>query len=394
MLTKVTNKISSASAPLSSRGIRLAGLLSFMAILGACSSFSSNDIDYQAATTREPLDVPPNLITPESSDRFDIPPIGGATLSEFQREQGTAGSDGQSAVLPQLQGVSFKREGTEAWLNTSLPAEEVWVLMREFWQENGFVIASEEPELGILDTDWAENRAKVPDDFLRNTLGRIFDTLYSTGERDRFRTRLERNGEGTDIFVTHRGLVEVFADDREEQTIWQSRPTDPSLEAEFLKRLMIRLGGEPDPVLAAAAATNPGEPKPLQPDPTRVQKLTEADGAKLRVPETFDRAWRRVGLALDRTGFTVEDRDRSKGTYYVRYIDPENPEQERPGAVARFFGAKEPEAELESYRIVVDGATTASDVSVQPPENTTSFSPESQATAGRMLGLIEEQLKR
>jgi len=374
---------------------QLTWMLPFVLALGACGSFQSNDIEYQAATTREPLDVPPNLITPESSDRFDIPPIGGATLSEFEKEQRKNGqSSGQAGVLPRVKGVSLERDGAQIWLNTAMPAEDVWLLMREFWQENGFVIAVEEPELGILDTDWAENRAKIPTDFLRNTLGRVFDSIYSTGERDRFRTRLERSDGGTDIFVTHRGLVEVFSDEQKEQTIWQARPTDPALEAEFLKRLMLRLGGEADPVLAAAAASAPGTPKPLPAGPERVSKVTEADGSKLRMIESFDRAWRRVGLALDRTGFTVEDRDRSKGTYYVRYIDPENPEQERPGAVARFFGAEEPEAELQSYRIVVADANTASDVSVQPPENATSFSAESAATANRMLNLIEDQLKR
>lgn len=373
---------------------QLAWMLPLVLALGACGSLKSNDIEYQAATTREPLDVPPNLITPESSDRFEIPPIGGATLSEFEKEQREEGQGGQLGVLPSVKGVSLERDGAQVWLNTPMPAEDVWVLMREFWQENGFVIAVEEPELGILDTDWAENRAKIPTDFLRNTLGRVFDSLYSTGERDRFRTRLERSDGGTDIFVTHRGLVEVFSDERKEQTVWQARPTDPALEAEFLKRLMLRLGGEDDPVLSAAAASAPGKPSPLPAGPQRVSKMTEADGSKLRVLETFDRAWRRVGLALDRTGFTVEDRDRSKGTYYVRYIDPQNPEQEQPGAIARFFGAEEPEAELQSYRIVVADANTASDVSVQPPENATSFNAESAATANRMLNLIEDQLKR
>jgi outer membrane protein assembly factor BamC len=50
----------------------------------------------------------------------------------------------------------------------------------------------------------------------------------------------------------------------------------------------------------------------------------DGGGSVLRLQEQFSRAWRRTGLALDRVGFTVEDRDRSRGLYFVRYVDPES----------------------------------------------------------------------
>ncbi len=369
-------------------------LLGSVVMLQACgSTVEEGTPEYKSAKVRKPLDVPPDLTAPGTNRRFEIPGVGGKTLSEYERDQRNAAPGGSSGVLVSVPEVTVQRDGAQFWLSVPQPPEEVWPVVREFWQENGFVIASEQPEVGILETDWAENRAKVPTDTLRNLIGKAFDSLYSSGERDKYRTRLERTATGTDIFVTHRGLLEVFADAREEQTRWQPRPNDPSLEAEFLKRLMLQFGG---PEMASAVAQRQDPLTLAQADEpgSRLKIVGSGTGKKLELREDFGRAWRSVGLALDRTGFTVEDRDRSKGTYFVRYIDPENPEQQRPGAIARFFGAKEPEPELQSYRIVVAEAGAVSQVSVQPPVGVEKLTPESEATAGRMIGLLEQQLKR
>lgn len=372
----------------------LAGLPAVL-LLSACGGLSGNSIDYQSARTRQALDVPPDLAAPGNSDRYSIAGIGGKTLSEYEKSQRVAGRTTGGAVLVTVPDVTVERDGAQTWLRVALQPDEVWQVVREFWQENGFVIDKESPEIGILDTDWAENRAKVPTDFLRNTLARVFDSLYSSGERDRFRTRLEATPGGTDVFVTHRGLVEVFTDAQEEQTRWQPRPSDPALEAEFLKLLMLRFG-DPEVAEAVAAGRGPlGEAAQAKTaTDSRVTVVESSDGKRIEIIENFDRAWRNVGLALDRTGFTVEDRDRSQGTYFVRYIDSENPNQEQPGTIARFFGAKPPPAELQSYRIVVAKATAGSQVTVKPPEGVGQFSEESAATAGRMIGLIEQQLRR
>ena len=112
-------------------------------------------------------------------------------------------------------------------------------------------------------------------------------------------------------------------------TAWQPRPSDPELEAEFLRRLMVRLG---TPGERAKQLTVSGEQQ------LRAEIVKASDGAeRLQVHEPFDRAWRRVGLALDRVGFTVEDRDRQKGLYFVRYADPENEMNQKDGGFFRAF---------------------------------------------------------
>jgi outer membrane protein assembly factor BamC len=190
----------------------------------------------------------------------------------------------------------------------------------------------DQPNLGIMETDWAENRAKLPQDFIRNSLGKVLDSLYSTSERDRFRTRLERSASGgTEIYVSHRGMVEVYNSQQKDQTVWQPRPSDPELEAEFLRRLMIKLGVPQEQSKALVAS---GAAKPT----SRV--ATVGATPVVQIDEGFDRAWRRVGLALDRTGFTVEDRDRAQGMYFVRYVEP-SAEKNDAGFLGKLFGRSE-----------------------------------------------------
>src|SRR5690606_5562836 len=133
----------------------------------------------------------------------------------------------------------------QRWLVVGQAPEALWPRIKDFWQENGFLIDVDSPQTGIMETDWAENRAKIPQDFLRKTIGQIFDSLYSTGERDKFRTRLERRADGvTEIYISHRGAEEELTGSDKETTVWTPRPADPGLEAEFLSRMMTYLGVE------------------------------------------------------------------------------------------------------------------------------------------------------
>jgi outer membrane protein assembly factor BamC len=237
----------------------------------------------------------------------------------------------------------------------------------------------DQPNLGIMETDWAENRAKIPQDFIRNALGKIIDSVYSTAERDKFRTRFERspNG-GTEIYISHRGMEEVYSNAQKDQTVWQPRPSDPELEAEFLRRLMVKLGA---PATQAQAAVNAAPEKPTS-------RVATVDGhPAVVIDEGFDRAWRRVGLALDRTGFTVEDRDRSQGTYFVRYVPP-NPDKKEPGFFGRLFHREKAEAPLK-YRIALKSQGETTTVSVLDANGR----PEQSINAQRIVKVIADDLK-
>ncbi|MCX7150852.1 MAG: outer membrane protein assembly factor BamC, partial [Rhodocyclales bacterium] len=281
----------------------------------------SKKIEYKSAGKLPPLEIPPDLTQQSRDERYVVPDVsaskGSATYSAYSNERsGQARTTTAQDLLPQVDKMRIERSGTQRWLVVGGVPAKLWPEVKEFWQELGFLVNVEIPEAGIMETDWAENRAKLPQDIIRGTIGKVFDSLYSTAERDKFRTRLEKGAEaGTvEIYISHRGMYEIFVNEGKSDTKWQPRPADPELEAEMLRRLMVRLGVEESRAKTMVAADQREE---------RAKLSRAKDGAgALLLEEPFDRAWRRVGLALDRVGFTVEDRDRSLGLYFVRYVDP------------------------------------------------------------------------
>ena len=352
------------------------GLLAIVVALSACSVLESDKIDYRSATKAPTLEVPPDLTQLSRDTRYVVP--GGGTVSANSYALGQS-VPGLPTAATAVGDVRIERAGTQRWLVVNRPADQVWPLVRDFWQESGFLLAMDQPNLGIMETDWAENRAKIPTDFIRNSLGKLLDSAYSTAERDKFRTRLERSASGTEIFVSHRGMIEVYSNAQKDQTVWQPRPADPELEAEFLRRLMVKLGA-PQVQAQSAAAVQP-ENKPT----SRVSTI--GSQPVVLIDEPFDRAWRRVGLALDRTGFTVEDRDRSQGTYFVRYVPP-NADKKEPGFFGKMFSRTSTEQPLK-YRITVKGEGQTTTVAVL----NSSGAPEASQDAQRIVQVIADDLK-
>jgi outer membrane protein assembly factor BamC len=362
--------------------------------LAACSGtlIESKKVDYKSAGKAAPLEIPPDLTSPSRDDRFAVPDTGGkgsASFSAYNSERSPqAKAQQQSDVLPQVDRTRMERSGNQRWLVVAGSPDKVWGVVKDFWQETGFLIKMESPEVGVMETDWAENRAKIPQDGLRNLLGKVLDNLYSTAERDKFRTRLEPGAEPgtTDVFISHRGMYETFISEGKDQTRWQPRPADPELEAEFLRRLMVRFGTDEKRAAAAVAAS---QEKPAE----KARLSRAADGvATLEMQEKFDRAWRRVGLALDRVGFTVEDRDRSKGLYFVRYVDPETDGQKKEdGFLSKltFWKSSSGANTQTQYRIFVKDEGAASTVQVLSREG----GADQSDTSKKILGLLYDQLK-
>ncbi len=360
-----------------------------VAVLAGCggSAFESKKIDYKSAGKLPPLEVPPDLTRPARDDRYAVPdvnPKGQATWSAYVGDRaGQTRTSTAQEVLPDVGGMRIERAGSQRWLVVPGTPEKLWPAVKEFWQDLGFIVDVERPEVGIMETDWAENRAKIPQDIIRSAIGKVFDNLYSTPERDKFRTRLDKGTrpDTTEIYISHRGMYEIYVNEGRTDTRWQPRPADPELEAEMLRRLMVRLGM--DEVRAKAALAEAAEKN------ERARIVATADGRSvLEMQEAFDRAWRRVGLALDRVGFTVEDRDRSQGLYYVRYVDPEI-EQKKGGWFSGWGRDKTDPAKRPQYRIHVAAAGDDTRVQVQGKDGAV----EESDTAKKILRLLHEQLK-
>ena len=343
--------------------------------------------DYKTARTVEPLEVPPDLASSTLDDSLVVPeiaPAPTATLSDYRSERLPATAQPASGVIPEPAGIRVMRDGDKRWLVVPGDAGTVWARVREFWLQSGFTLAMEDPRVGIMETEWAENRADIPEDPIRRTLGRVLDGLYSSGTRDKFRVRLERSEEpgSTEVILTHRGMEEKVTGSPSEiqGTLWQPRANDPELEVEMLRRLMLHLGvaeQRADSQLAVTTET-----------PVRAELVKQDGRTQLTLFEDFSRAWRRTGVALDRTGFAVEDRDREEGVYFVRYIDPDR-DTERRGLLSWMRlgrGAPEPQNQYQ-IKLTAQGANT--DVSIRNEAG----EPDSSRTAERILNLLHEQLR-
>jgi len=369
--------------------------LSLVSLIG-CSSVNSllesDRIDYKSATEKSStpkLEIPPDLTQMQRDNRYALP-AGAASVTASGYQQQQSARPTTITVAPKDVGADIRveRDGSQRWLVVRKSPEALWPQIKEFWQDSGFLISIDKPDTGVMETDWAENRAKIPQDLIRRTLGKVIDSLYSTGELDKFRTRLERNPDGsTEIYISHRGAEEVLVGSDKERSVWKPRPPAPELEAEFLSRLMVRLGVEGDRAKAAVA-------KSAQPQ-SHANLLKGASGPYIEIDESFDRVWRRVGLALDRVGFTVEDRDRSKGVYFVRYVDQDKIAQEKAakekGLLSKWFtfSSDDKAKTAQKYQISVKASGQSSQLVVLDKDGKPEISP----IGDKILSLLHGQLK-
>lgn len=328
----------------------LIGLSLSLLVLSGCSSFkevlgTEESVDYKSTVSGDPLSIPPDLTQAHRDAHFKAPE-GSASYSAYQQGQQARPSGGATQVLPEQSGIRVMRDGDLRWLVIEQSPDQVFPRVLEFWSEQGFTINSQDPRAGVIQTDWAENRAKIPESWIRSALGAIIDQVFDSGERDRFRTRVERVDGRTEVYISHQRMEETPTADGAAFK-WVYAKEDPGLNATMLARLMVYLGTDVDTAQSRLATA--------EKDPTaaQIQTLAGADQAELILNESFDRAWRRIGVAIDSAGFTVEDRDRAAGDFYIRYLDSDTGEKiEQQNIIGRIFGGRNT-AEAVPYRINV-----------------------------------------
>jgi len=359
------------------------------ALVSGCQTvketFGSKDVDYKSARGARPLEVPPDLTSGTIQDSMVIP--GETSYSQYS---GTREQTGAMAttLLPQVGGISMQRAGTQRWLLIQTAPDKVWGRVRSFWLEKGFLLTLEQPSTGIMETDWVENRAAIKQDFIRDFFGKFLGGLYSSPLRDKFRVRLERGAEPgtTELYLSHRGLVEKVnpgpSNASPVETYWEERAPDPEVEAQMLREIMVYMGVDRQ---YAKSVLDSGQGAA----PEQASMAVGAGGTPvLHMTDDLESAWRRVGLSLDRVGFTVEDRNRSEGVYYVRYIDPEEGGKTKKGFIRRMFSGKEA-APREEFQIKLEAVAAGTDVSVRNKQG----APETSKIGERILTLLHEQLK-
>lgn len=346
-------------------------------LLSGCASESARKAEYKRAVTLPPLDVPPELTAPELQGEMELPQSYSAHVAQ-------GGDKGEVRVLPPQQNLRVLRDGSMRWLQVDAAPEQLWAKLREFWLQQGLEVRVDEPQLGLMETQWAENRADVPGDWVQNIVSSLFKSAYSAPTRDKFRMRLERgaSANSTEIYITHYGLEEVQRGQNVESydTIWQTRPADPELVAEMLNRMMVYFGTPQAQAEAQLAAA-----------PAAAEVRARLDGAALVVNEAFPRAWRRVGIALDRLGLVVEDRDRSAGLYFIRPVDQiEDAGKSQKGFFSGLFSGKdEASAQGAPARILLQDTGETTRVTVQDKDGKLEASP----AAVKILQQMESELR-
>lgn len=393
-----------------SRSFVAAGLVSIvLATTAGCSGtledaadriLPSREPQYKSSKRAPPLEIPPDLSSASVGDSYPVPggdpAQSGTTYSDYA-SGGNSAVSVQNAILPQVDNVRIERSGDTRWLVINATPAEIWPRVREFWLQQGFLIQIDDPSVGILETDWAEQRSRFKGGLF--SFMRLADALYSASTRDKFRTRLERGVEPgtTEVFISHRGAEEVLPENRtkpigdnpEMPKVWQPRPAEPELEAEMLHRMMVSFGMDQERAREIVAQT------PDRRDRARLVQ-NESGGRSLSLEDNFPRAWRRTGLALDRVGFTVEDRDRTRGLYFVRYVDPNNDisgeKKEGFFSKLKFWGDESRDTSKDEYLISLVGGREGENTTEVMVLNTDG-EPENSDTANRILSLLHEQLK-
>ncbi|MCW0206450.1 outer membrane protein assembly factor BamC [Achromobacter veterisilvae] len=371
---------------------RHAGLSALMSLvlLAGCSEVNQllgneESVNYKSAVTQrgEPLSIPPDLTQANSDPRYRAPASGSTTYSQFQQQgEAQASAPKTSNVLPARTDMRVERDGDLRWLVVDRAPEDVFPRLIDFWTENGFTVASNNPSAGLIETDWAENRAKIPESWLRQALGMILESAWDSGEREKFRTRVERVNGHTEVYVSHRQMLEKRVGADGGQVQWQNGKEDPGLNAAMLARMMVYLGSDVD---NARKLVQQAEAAPQKP---ALQQDVRAQGTSLIVGESFDRAWRRVGVALDGGGFAVDDRDRSAGDYFVRYVDTDTGEKiEQPGFFSRMFSGDK-KAEAPQYRIHLASTGDQTEVTVLDANGAR----DNSATAQRLLSVLKDKM--
>lgn len=390
---------------MSMRAFRLAAAAAAIASLSGCTflgiDFNDDKVQYESSNSRANLEIPPDLTPIQNDNRFQVPARPGVVSANAEAEKARQAADANaptaSKIVPLTVRAKVMKEGTDRWLRVNAAPEQLWSVVQDFWPSVGLVVREQNPKTGYMETEWAENKAKLPQDIIRRTIGKVIDFAYSTGEQDQYRTRMERNDDGTtDIYISHRSMVEVVTGADKESTVWQPGPTDPTMEAEMLQRLALRIDAEFNPNASAEAEAEAqkelAQQFKVEPVATRARIENGADGkaAAVVLTDNFDQAWRRMGLVLDRMGFEQVDRDRTAGWFLVRYLDPayEAAQKEKRGFFTNLFSS-DSVIDAPNYRIHLSGEGAETRVTVQGPDG----GEDATGVAPNILGLLAEQLR-
>lgn len=358
-------------------------------ILAACSTPGEERPGPRYETTQpaqDSLEIPPNLLAPRMGQSFQVPEAPGERVSVRDLATADAARPGtlSARILPENPEVRLLRDRDLRWLWVAAEPEALWPQLREFWREQNLVLARDEPIVGIMETEWAEDRAGIPLRATQGLLSRLVGTIYDAGTRDQYRTRVERHEGGTEIFISHRGAVEA-AEESGRGSRWVMGDSNPELEIEMLNRLMVFLTQGPNADTPRTAATAEDFDRSGQ-----VDLVERAGGLALIATGQPDTMWRRLGMALDRTGLLIDEQDQRNGVFLVTYR-PDMVSDATPsrGPLRRLFGGREDPRMNARYQVLLNSEQRELAITVAAVDG----EPLSERDARFVLELLQPQLR-
>ena len=364
------------------RSSKIVSLLMIFVLVSGCSWFGGKKSSSQGRRDN-PVIRGSAGTDPTPDKRCHGDPGGDSRTGEIWLTSGESTSrGGQYGLITGHAWCKVKQEGGIRWAELESRPEVIWQESQGFFRSLGFEISYEDAKLGMMQTNWLSNRAYSNVGFWKS----LFGAVVVTGLRDRYRVRLERtdNPNITRMYLVHQGLLEdVIEDDAGENInrVWRWRPNDPELEAEVLKRFLVFRG------MDEKQAEQVVKPKP------RVERAVLQDvsnGQIVVVNDNFARTWRRVGVAIDRLGLIVTDRNRSEGIYYLQLSDDfvELHNKEDSGLMKKWFGGDDDKKSSATYVMKLEERGETTTVSLHDQNGQL----DNSATAKKLNKLLYQQL--
>ncbi len=375
---------------INARHLTASGLIAAFTLLAGCNTVSEligdgEQVDYKSTVRGDPLSLPPDLSAAEIKPQYTAP--GGAASAVAYNQsvaEATKANAAGATVLPTVAGMEVKRSGDLRWLEIDQDPNIVYPKLIAFWTDEGFTINRDNAQAGIIETDWAENRAKIPGNFLRRTLGSIIDMVSDSGERERFHTRLELSNGKTEVYISHERMVETQMDRDGSQFKWLPANEDPGLNAAMMSRLMVFLGADQARAEQQIKQSAAASAVTTQPVASFVSGATA-----LSLNEPRDVAWRRVGNAISAAGFKIDQTDATAGTYVVRYLDTDTGvKRQEANFISRMWGDKGNLTPL-PYTVAVNQQGAQSFVTIHDQNG----NHDESATAQRILTVLAQKMQ-
>ncbi|KAA0445823.1 MAG: outer membrane protein assembly factor BamC [Candidatus Thioglobus sp.] len=302
------------------------------------------NIQYYSNKTVSSLKIPPDLTKPNSENAFKISEYVQDVKEDIVDFSNNESKNNVANIL-QNTNVKLKRLGQIRWIIVDKKPDEVWNLAKSFFKSHGFAIKKADKNIGVMETDFLENRQEIPDEsvgFIRSMLKKAFKARYALPTIDKYRVRIEpADNDKTEVYFTLKSMKEVITDagGDTENTIWQVRDKDELLETEMLYRFMVYLGS--DRAKAKVQITKSQDEKK-----TNVKLLDGVGGySKLQFSLSRYETWEYVGWALDQMDIDIGDKDIKEGSFYINVAKDKD-----KGILSRIFGK---DAIKKSYQIIV-----------------------------------------